>query len=107
MYLGVSLRAMLEANAVLLVGTKTITLVCGAILTTLTYRAYRRTGARAMRALCLGIGLVTAGAILGGSLHQLVGLPVTQSVTVEELFTATGFFVLTYSLYVDQPRTVS
>ncbi|MDT3436549.1 hypothetical protein [Haloarcula sp. 1CSR25-25] len=94
---------MLEANAVLLIGMKTVTLVCGAILTTLTYRAYRRTESPAMRALCLGIGFVTLGAILGGSLHQLVGMPVTQSVTVEELFTAAGFFILTYSLYTDQP----
>lgn len=98
---------MLEANTVLLVGMKTVTLVCGVILTTLTYRAYRRTGAPAMRALCFGIGLVTAGAILGGSLHQLIGAPVTQSVTVEELFTAAGFAVLTYSLYTDQPTATN
>jgi hypothetical protein len=96
---------MLGANTVLLVGMKTVTLFCGAVLTTLTYRAYRRTKAPAMRALCLGLGFVTLGAILGGSLHQLIGMPVTQSVTVEELFTAAGFFILTYSLYTEQPTT--
>ncbi|MCJ0619234.1 hypothetical protein JZX76_06835 [Haloarcula hispanica] len=98
---------MLGANAVLLIGMKTVTLFCGVILTTLTYRAYRRTRAPAMRALCLGIGFVTLGAILGGSLHQFVGMPVAQSVTVEELFTAAGFFILTYSLYMDQPAAMS
>ena len=54
---------MLGANAVLLIGMKTVTLVCGVILTTLTYRAYRRTEAPAMRALCLGIGFVTLGGV--------------------------------------------
>jgi O-antigen/teichoic acid export membrane protein len=98
---------MLGANAVLLIGMKTVTLLCGVILTTLTFRAYRRTRAPAMRALCLGIGFVTLGAILGGSLHQFVGMPVAQSVTVEELFTAAGFFILTYSVYTDQPTTTN
>lgn len=94
---------MLRLNTVLLVATKTVTLVCGAVLTTLVYRAYRRTGAPAMRALFVGIGFVTAGALLAGSLHQFVGVPVTTSTSIESLFTATGFAVLTYSLYTEQP----
>jgi len=97
---------MLGANAVLLVAAKTVTLCCGAVLTTMTYRAYRRTRAPAMRALWVGIGLVTAGAILAGTLHQVVGIPVTVSVTIESLFTAAGFLVLTYSLYTEGPETV-
>ncbi len=34
-------------------------------------------------------------------------MPVAQSVTVEELFTAAGFFILTYSVYTDQPTTTN
>ena len=90
----VSIRSIFGANAVLLIGMKTVTLFCGMILTALTYRAYRRIRAPAMRVLCLGIGLVTPGALLDGSLHQLARLPMAQSVTVEELFTAAGFFIL-------------
>jgi len=47
---------------------KAVTLAFGTILTWLSYRAFRRTGAPALRALTVGIGLLTAGAVLGGLL---------------------------------------
>ncbi len=93
---------MVSLSMVVLVATKTLTLVCGVVLTTLTYRAYRRTHSTAMRVLSVGIGLVTAGAVLAGSLNQLAGVPLVVSTTVESLFTAAGFLVMTYSLYSDR-----
>jgi hypothetical protein len=84
-----------------LAAMKSVTLVFGGILTWLSMRAYRRTGAPALRALGLGIGLVTAGAFLGGLLHQTDVLGLELSVSVQSVFTAVGFGVLTYSLYVD------
>ncbi|MFC7076002.1 MULTISPECIES: DUF7521 family protein [Haloarcula] len=94
---------MIGLSAVLLIAAKTVTLVCGAVLTALTYRAYRRTDSPAMRALFVGIGLVTVGSIFAGSLHQMLDFPVATSITVESTFTAAGFAVLTYSLYTEQP----
>lgn len=94
---------MLHPSTALLVAAKTVTLACGVLLTTLTYRAYRRTGSMPMRVLAVGIGLVTAGGVLAGSLNQLVGVPVVVSTTVESLFTAAGFLVMTYSLYSEGP----
>jgi len=93
---------MVSLSMVLLVAAKTLTLACGVILTSLTYRAYRRTRSTAMRVLSVGIGLVTAGAVLAGSLNQLAGVPIVVSTTVESLFTAAGFLVMTYSLYSDR-----
>ena len=93
---------MVSLSTVLLVAAKTLTLACGVVLTTLTYRAYRRTRSTAMRVLSVGIGLVTAGAVLAGSLNQLAGVPLVLSTTVESLFTAAGFIVMTYSLYSDR-----
>jgi len=93
---------MVSLSTVFLVAAKTLTLACGVVLTTLTYRAYRRTRSAAMRALSVGIGLVTAGAVLAGSLNQLAGLPLVLSTTVESLFTTAGFLVMTYSLYSDR-----
>lgn len=95
-------RLHMHLSTVLLVVAKTVTLVCGVVLTTLTYRAYRRTQSGAMRMLCLGLGLVTAGGVLAGSLNQLVGLPVATSATIESVFMAAGFIVLTYSLYANR-----
>ncbi|WP_335999192.1 DUF7521 family protein [Halorientalis halophila] len=91
------------ANAALLTVAKTATLLFGGILTLLSLRAYRRTGSPALRALTVGIGLVTIGAILGGVLHQLFGLPLRTGASFQSVFTAIGFAILTYSLYTDSP----
>ncbi|MFB6084171.1 MAG: hypothetical protein ABEJ94_08005 [Halorientalis sp.] len=90
----------------LLTAAKTVTLLFGGMLTLLSGRAYRRTGSPALRALAVGIGLVTTGAILGGVLHQGFGLPLETSATLQSVFTAIGFGVLTYSLYTES-RTPS
>ncbi|MFC7139104.1 hypothetical protein ACFQMA_04535 [Halosimplex aquaticum] len=79
--------------------TKAVTLLLGALLTGLAWRAYRRTGDPALRALSIGIGLVTVGAILGGTLHRIVRIHLVVAASVQSAFTAGGFAVLTYSLY--------
>jgi hypothetical protein len=86
---------------VVLVAAKAATLVFGGALVALSYKAYRRTGSRALRTLAVGIGLLTAGAALGGVLHQVVGLGLESSVSVQSVFTAVGFAVMTYSLFTD------
>ncbi|WP_415381301.1 hypothetical protein [Halosimplex sp. TS25] len=84
--------------------TKAATLLFGAILTGLAWRAYRRTSDPALRALSVGIGLVTVGAILGGTLHRVVRIDLVVAASVQSAFTAGGFAVLTYSLYAgDEP----
>lgn len=87
----------------LVVTTKAVTLTFGTILTWLSYRAFTRTGAPALRALAVGMGLVTIGALLGGAVHQGLGFPVLVGVAVQSGFSAAGFAVLTYSLYADGP----
>jgi len=83
------------------VATKAVTLTFGGILTWLSCRAFLRTGAPAMRALTAGIGLVTIGALVGGVVHQVLGLSVLAGVAVQGAFSAAGFAVLTYSLYAE------
>ena len=89
----------MNGSTALLAATKAVTLIFGGTITFLSYRAYRRTGSPALRALTFGIGLVTSGVILGGLLHQLVTLPLELSVSIQSVFTAAGFAILTYSLY--------
>jgi O-antigen/teichoic acid export membrane protein len=79
--------------------TKAATLSFGALLAGLSWRAYRRTTDPALRALAVGIGLVTVGAVLGGVLHRVVDVRLAVAVSVQSVFTAAGFAVLTYSLY--------
>jgi hypothetical protein len=86
---------------VVLVAAKTATLAFGSALTYLSYSAFRRTNSPALRALATGIGLLTLGALLGGLLHQFAGISLRASVGVQSVFTAAGFAVMTYSLFVD------
>lgn len=81
------------------IAMNTVTLVCGGLVTTLAWRAHRRTGSPALAALTAGLGLVTVGALLAGALHQLVGLDFATGVTVQSAFTAIGFTILALSLY--------
>ncbi len=88
---------------VLLVAAKTVTLVCGGMLTALSARAAQRTGSSALRALAIGIGLLTVGALAGGVGHQYLGLGLGTSVSVQSVFTAVGLGVMTYSVYAEGP----
>ncbi len=82
-----------------LVLTKAVTLLAGGFVTLLAVRAYRRTGSAALRALAIGLGLVTLGGLLGGAVHQFTGLDIRVGVGIQSTFTAIGFAVLAYSLY--------
>jgi len=94
----------LHGTTVVLVAAKTATLAFGSVLTSLSYRAFKRTNSHALRALATGIGLLTLGAFLGGVLHQLAGISLEASVGVQSVFTALGFGVMTYSLFTDVIR---
>lgn len=86
--------------------TKTMTFVFGALITYLSYTAYRRTGALALRALATGFAIVTVGSVLGGILDiagDVINLSgprgVLFGVLAQSILTMIGFGVITYSLY--------
>lgn len=85
----------------LVVVLKTITLVLGGLITYFAYKAYRRTGSPALRALAVGFAVVTLGAFLAGIADQGVGVNRDLVLVIESALTALGFAVITYSLYVD------
>jgi hypothetical protein len=84
-----------------IVVAKTITLVLGGLVTYLAFKAHRRTGAPALRALAVGFGIVTVGAIVAGIVDRLTGLGLLYSVLIQSTLTMVGFAVITYSLYVE------
>jgi hypothetical protein len=84
-----------------IVVAKTITLVLGGLVTYLAFKAYRRTRAAALRALALGFGIITLGAIVAGIVDLLTGLGLLYGVLVQSTLTMVGFAVITYSLYAD------
>ncbi|WP_255151790.1 DUF7521 family protein [Halorarius halobius] len=88
-------------TTVLIVALKSLTLVLGGLITYYSYRAYKRTGAQALRALAIGFGIVTFGALLAGAADQFLPLEQTIALAVESAFTAAGFAVIVYSLFVE------
>lgn len=80
---------------------KALSLAIGALVTYYAARAYGRTGAKALKALALGFGLVTVGALGAGVLDQFVNVRRSVALLVESTFTTLGFAVILYSLYVD------
>lgn len=88
-------------TTILVVALKSLTLVLGGLITYYSYRAYRRTGSRPLRALAIGFGIVTLGALLAGVADLLPGIEQNVALAVESGFTVLGFAVIVYSLFVD------
>jgi hypothetical protein len=84
-----------------IVAVKTITLLLGALITYFSFKTYRRTGARSLRALAAGFGVVTLGSLLAGVLDQVFRLQLQIGLFVESSLLAVGFAIIVYSLYVE------
>jgi len=78
---------------------KSVGLLLGGSITFYALKAYRRTGAAPLRALAVGFGTVTLGALLAGIVDQLLPLAPSLALVVESLFTTFGFGIILYSLY--------
>lgn len=85
----------------LVVAFKTLTLTLGGLITYLSFRAYRRTGADALRAFAIGFGVVTLGALFAGVADQLLQAPSDYALVIESALTAVGFGIIVYSLYAE------
>jgi NhaP-type Na+/H+ and K+/H+ antiporter len=91
----------MRSLAIGIIITKTIILLLGGLITYLSYKAYRRTRAAALRALTIGVGIITLGALFAGVAHQLIGVSLTAGVLINSILTMLGFAIITYSLYVE------
>ncbi|MDS0296870.1 DUF7521 family protein [Halogeometricum luteum] len=81
---------------------KTLILVLGSGITFIAYKAHRRTGAPALRALSVGFGIITLGALLAGVAHQLLGVELQTGVLINSLLVAVGLAIIMYSLYIQK-----
>jgi O-antigen/teichoic acid export membrane protein len=84
---------------VAIVALKTVTLFLGCLITYLSYKAYRRTGAPPLRYLSVGFGIVTLGALLAGVVDQVLQAGFALGQLVESALVALGFAIIVYSLY--------
>jgi hypothetical protein len=85
-----------------IVAANTVTLVLGSLIAYFAFKAYRRTGAAALRALAIGFSVITLGAVAAGAVDFVVpraGL--LEGVLVHSATTMVGFLFIAYSLYVE------
>jgi len=80
---------------------KTGILVLGGLITYFSLKAYRNTGSGALRALAIGFGIITLGALLGGTFDVIFGVSLATGLLIDAVLTFVGFAVITYSLYAD------
>lgn len=85
-------------NTVIVV-LKTIILLFGSGITVIAFKAYRRTGDPSLRALAIGFGTITLGALLAGVANQLLGVTIKQGVIINSFLVAIGLAIILYSLY--------
>jgi len=83
------------------IALKTLTLALGGLITFFAFKAYRRTGSPALRALTIGFGIVTLGALLAGVADQALHLRRSTVLVIESALSAVGFAAIAYSLYAD------
>jgi hypothetical protein len=84
---------------------RTVSLVVGGVVTLLAVRAARRTGARHLRTLAVGVGLVAVGGLAATLVDRLTAGGVAVGVGVQSTFTAVGLAVLAYSAYAGPARS--
>lgn len=80
---------------------KSLTLFLGGSVTYLAFKAYRRNRNPALRAVCIGFGVVTVGVTSAGFIDQALTVSRSIALIVESGFNVTGFAIILYSLYVD------
>jgi uncharacterized membrane protein len=83
-----------------------VVLVLGGVVTAAAYRAFRRTGSRALRSLAIGIGVITVAAAAGATLHHVLAVDLALALLVQTMLTAVGFAALIASLYLDPPVSI-
>jgi hypothetical protein len=80
---------------------KVLSLSLGGLITYFAYKAYRRTESPALRALTIGFAVITIGSFVAGIVDQIVPVDRSHALLVESAFTAGGFAIILYSLYMD------
>ncbi|SDY85984.1 DUF7521 family protein [Halopenitus persicus] len=78
--------------------TRSVTALVGLFVATLAYRGYRRNGSAKMRALAVGIGLLTAGVYVAVMLADMTGAGNGIVLLVRGLVTVIGLCVVLYAI---------
>lgn len=88
-----------DSNVILFMGVvKALIGILGAVITYFSLKAYRRTKDNSLGLLTLGFGFVTIGAVLGGTLFEILEVSLAVGILVEGIFVCIGFALVALSL---------
>lgn len=90
---------MIDTITTLLVVAKILALILGSIVALLAYRAYLRTKIDGLQYFAVGLSIITAGTVLVGIFHHVIGLRSTVGMFIESLIILIGFVVMIVGLY--------
>lgn len=90
---------MIDTVVTLLVAAKILALVLGSVVALLAYRAYLRTKIDGLQHFAVGLSIITAGTVLVGIFHHIIGLQATVGMLIESLIISVGFVVMIIGLY--------
>lgn len=90
---------MIDTVTALLVVAKILALILGSVVALLAYRAYLRTKIDGLQYFAIGLSIITAGTVLVGIFHHIMGLPATVGMLIESLIILVGFVVMIVGLY--------
>lgn len=76
----------------------------GGVVTSLAYRAARRTGSVALRTLTVGAAVLSLSVVVDGRLAELLGWGPSVGILLDSVLLLGGFTALGYSLYVTDPN---
>lgn len=83
---------------VLLVVSRVVVLLLAMAVTVISYRAYRRTGARYLRNAAVGFAVISVGVFIEGVLFEVLELDLALVHIVESVAIGVGFLILLHSL---------
>ncbi|QRV17059.1 hypothetical protein JMJ58_09410 [Haloterrigena salifodinae] len=96
----------MDEYTLLIAAANTATFVTGGAVAALAYRAFRRTGSAALRAVAIGFSVIVAGSI-GGAIAHVGADNVALGVAIQSSCIAVGFTILLYSLYAETTTTTT
>ena len=91
---------MVEAQVLIVLITRVISLILGSAIVVIAYRGYSRNKSLSMRYLSLALIFITLGTFVEGILYEIGGLALNETHAIESFVNVIGFMLMVLSLRV-------
>ena len=91
---------MVEAQVLIVLISRVISLILGSVIVVIAYRGYSRNKTVSMRYLSLALIFITLGTFVEGILYEIGGLGLNETHAIESFVNVIGFILMVLSLRV-------